>query len=121
MWDAARCPSTILKGNPCLHNGNIFDAIRIVKFELCWPKFKTGILERSKLESFGRSKLDTRPTVNVNADQLTIQALTIAHPIAIPDSLSPDCLGNAPTSGPTARPTRRFGNRNRRHTEVNKT
>ena len=43
----------------------------------CWPKFKTGILERSKLESFGRSKLDTRPTVNVDADQSTIQALTI--------------------------------------------
>ena len=30
----------------------------------------------------------------------------IAHPIAIPNSLSLDCSGNAPTSGPTARPTR---------------
>ena len=43
----------------------------------CWPKFKTGILERSKLESFGRSKLDARPTVNVDADQSTVQALSL--------------------------------------------
>ena len=48
----------------------------------CWPKFKTGILERSKLESFGRSKLDTRPTAHVDTNQSTIQALFIAHPIA---------------------------------------
>ena len=27
-------------------------------FGTCWPKFKTGILERSKLESFERSKQD---------------------------------------------------------------
>ena len=43
----------------------------------CWPKFKTGILERSKLESFGRSKLDARATVNVDADQSTVQALSL--------------------------------------------
>ena len=54
----------------------------------CWPKFKTGILERSKLESFGRSKLDTRPPVYVDADPLTFQALFIAHPIVIPKSIS---------------------------------
>ena len=87
---------------------------------ICWPKFKVRLLERAKLDSLGRAKLDTRPAVNVDADHSTFQALPIAHPIAIPNSLSLDCPDNAPTPGPTARPTRRSGNRNRRHAEVNK-
>ena len=89
--------------------------------QVCWPKFKVRLLERAKLDSLGRAKLDTRPAVNVDADHLTFQALSIGRPIAISNSLSLDCSGNAPTSGPTARPNRRSGNRNRRHAEVNKT
>ena len=70
----------------------------------CWPKFKVRLLERTKLDSFGRAKLDTRPVVNVDADHSVSQAPFIAHPIAIPNSLSLDCSGNAPTAGADSSP-----------------
>ena len=56
----------------------------------CWPKFKVRLLERAKLDSFGRAKLDTLSSRKGRGAELIFRQYPIGQAITLPNLLFSD-------------------------------